>query len=72
VRYYSVTMFEDGRVIEVRVKAQGAGAATRKAEELCPDAAHLTTRLHLSSGVSKRELAIADAFTPPDVFSRKV
>lgn len=49
---YTVHMFEAGRLIEVRVKAGSASKATRKAEALCPDAAHLTTVRILRSGVS--------------------
>jgi hypothetical protein len=44
-------MFENGRMIQVRVKAPGATAAQRKAEALCPDAAYLTTKRILVSGV---------------------
>ena len=47
---FGVTMFEDGHLIQVRVKATGATAAQRKAEALCPDAAYLTTKRILVFG----------------------
>lgn len=40
---WKVYMFENDRVIEVRVRARSESAATAKAEALCPDAAHLVT-----------------------------
>lgn len=41
---YEVSMFERSRLIEVRVRAKSMRDATRKAEDLCPDAVHLSTR----------------------------
>jgi hypothetical protein len=43
-------MFEDGKLIVVRVKARGSGDAKRKAEALCPDAVYLTTTQVFRSG----------------------
>jgi hypothetical protein len=49
-KVYEVTLFEDGRLVTVRVKARGSGEAKRRAEALCPDAAYLTTTQIFHSG----------------------